>query len=84
MMLGLATRPFDYAKGPALMQCWYPDTTNAAAETNNGFEIRGSDIIKKPTTKRSLSFGIELENMFGFCEDYDKVLYGMRYTLTLI
>ena len=30
------------------------------------------------------SFAIELENLFGFCEDYDKMVYGKRHKLTLI
>ena len=83
-MLGSAKRSFDYAKGPGLMQCWYPDTSTAAADTNIGFAARRSYIIKKPTPKGSFSFGVELENIFGFCEDYDKVVYGMRHTLTLV
>ena len=32
----------------------------------------------------SFSFAIELENLFAFCEDYDKVVYGMRHKLTLV
>ena len=32
----------------------------------------------------SFSFAVELENLFGFCEDYDKVVYGMRHKLTLV
>ena len=83
-MLGLAKRPFDYAKGSGLMQCWYPDTSTAAETTNVGFEARRNYVIKTPTPKGSFSFGIELENMFGFCEDYDKVVYGMRHSLILI
>ena len=29
-------------------------------------------------------FAVDLENIFGFCEDYDKVIYGMRHRLTLV
>ena len=25
-----------------------------------------------------------MEHIFGFCEDYDKVMYGLRHTLTLV
>ena len=32
----------------------------------------------------SFSFAVELENLFGFCEDYDEVVYGMRHKLTLV
>ena len=39
-MLGLAKYSLDYAKGPGLMQCWYPDTSTAAEENNVGFAAR--------------------------------------------
>ena len=41
-------------------------------------------IVKKPDAKGSFSFAIPLEHIFGFCEDYDKVMYGLRHTLTLV
>ena len=83
-MLGLAKYTLDYAKGPGLMQCWYSDTSTAAEENNVGFAARHNYIIKKPNPKGSFSFAIPLEHIFGFCEDYDKVMYGMRHTLTLV
>ena len=33
-MLGLAKYSLDYAKGPGLVQCWYPDTSTVAEENN--------------------------------------------------
>ena len=27
---------------------------------------------------------IQLEHIFEFCDDYDKVMYGLRHTLTLV
>ena len=44
---------------------------------------RHNYIIKKPNPKGSFSSAIPLEYIFGFCEDYDKVMYGLRHTLTL-
>ena len=41
-------------------------------------------IIQKPEKPGQFSFIIELENVFGFVEDYDKVTYGMRHKLTLV
>ena len=41
-------------------------------------------IIAKSDPYGSFSFSIKLENLFGFCEDYDKVVYGMQYKLTLV
>ena len=83
-MFGLAKYSLVYAKGSGLMQCWYPDTSTAAEENNVGFAARHNYIIKKPNPKGSFSFAIPLEHIFGFCEDYDKVMYGMRHTLTLV
>ena len=84
-MLGLVKYSNDFAKGPGIMQCWYPDTgTTAVLADNAGFAVRQSFIIKKPDPKGSFSFAIPLEHIFGFCEDYDKVMYGMRHTLTLV
>ena len=31
----------------------------------------------------SFSFKIPLKHIFGFCEDYDKIVYGLKHTLTL-
>ena len=30
------------------------------------------------------SFRIPLKHNFGFCEDYDTVVYGLKHTLTLV
>ena len=32
----------------------------------------------------TFSFIVELENVFGFVEDYSKVIYGMRQKLILV
>ena len=57
-MLGLAKYSLDYAKGPGVMQCWYPDTSPLAEETNVGFAARHNYIIRKPNPKGSFSFAI--------------------------
>ena len=49
-----------------------------------GFRRRKEYIIAKFDPHGSFSFAIELENLFGFCEDYDKVVYGMRDKLILV
>ena len=63
------------------MQSWYPNTT-VAAENNVGFAAQHT--VKKPDPKGSFSVAIPLEHIFGFCKDYDKVMYGLRYNLTLV
>ena len=82
-MLGNIKYPDTYRHGPGLMRCWMPDTGVAIDEKNSGFTIRQAYIIQHPEPKGSFSFSLPLEHWSGFCEDYDKVTYGMRHTLTL-
>ena len=48
------------------------------------FARRRQYIILKSKPVGSFSFIIDLERVFGFVEDYDKVTYGMRHKLTLV
>ena len=83
-ILGSLKYSSTFNKGPGLMQCWYPDTNTNAALANIGFAIRHGYIVTKPNPKGTFSFAVPLEHILGFCEDYDKVLYGVRHTLTLV
>ena len=47
-------------------------------------QARKEYIIKTSVPVGTFSFMIELENVFGFVEDYAKVTYGMRHRLTLV
>ncbi len=40
--------------------------------------------METPKTKGTFSCVIPLRNIFGFAEDYDKVVYGMTHTMTLV
>ena len=62
---------------------WYKDTTAVADNNNTGFEFRRHYIIRNSDQKGSFSFKIPLKHIFGFCEDYDKVVYGLKHNLTL-
>ena len=62
---------------------WYKDTLTTAEADNAGWEIRRNYIIKKSDPKGSFSFKIQLKHIFGFCEDYDKVVYGLKHAFTL-
>ena len=66
-----------------MMQCWRPDTSNAATG-DRAFQKRKEYILLKSNPKGSFSFIIEMENLSGFVEDYDKVVYEMRHKLTLV
>ena len=83
-MLGLLKYPDDFSKSHGINQLWYKDTSPTADfGTNVGFKLRKEYIINNPDPKGTFSFKIPLKHMFGFCEDYNKILYGMKQTLTL-
>ena len=83
-MLGLLKYPDDFSKSKGLNQLWYKDTTDTASlADNNGFKIRHDYIITKSQPRGSFSFRIPLKHIFGFCGDYDKVVYGLKHNLTL-
>src|SRR5688572_27458831 len=82
-MLGLLKYPNDFALAQGLNQLWCRDTTaDAALVANTGFGIRHAYLIQKPTTNGMFSFIVPLSHIFGFCEDYDKIVYGLKHTLT--
>src|SRR6218665_3123932 len=84
-MLGLLKYPDDFAKAHGLNQLWTKDTTaTASIAQNTGFAVRQAYLIRKPTAKGTFSFVVPLKHIFGFCEDYDKVVYGMKHTLSLV
>ena len=82
-MLGLLKYPHDFSKSKGLNQLWYKDTTVNAEEANTGWEIRRYQIIRNSDPRGTFSFKIPLKHIFGFCEDYDKVVYGLKHNLTL-
>ena len=82
-MLGLLLYPDDFSKSKGLNRLWYKDTTLNANNNNTGFSIRRSYIIVNADPIGIFSFKIPLKHIFGFCEDYDKVVYGLKHNLTL-
>ena len=82
-MLGLLKYPDDFSNSKGLNQLWCKDTTALADDNNNGFNTRRFYIIVNSNPKGSFSFKIPLKHIFGFCEDYDKVVYGLKHNLTL-
>ena len=84
-MLGLLKYPDDFSKSKGLNQLWYKDTNLTAAIGNNGnvgFDVRRYYILSS-NPAGTFSFKIPLKHIFGFCEDYDKIVYGLKHTLTL-
>ena len=48
------------------------------------FAARHAYLIQSPTVKGTFSFRIAMKHIFGFCVDYDKIVYFMRHNLTLV
>nr|XP_047129653.1 uncharacterized protein LOC124809560 [Hydra vulgaris] len=67
-MLGMLKYPNDFQLAQGLNQLWTKDSATTA----------------KPITKGTFSFSIPLKHIFGFCDDYNKVIYGFKHTLTLV
>ena len=82
-ILGFLKYPDDFSKSQGLNRLWYKDTTTGAEEENTGWNIRKQYIINNSDPKGTFSFRVPLKHIFGFCEDYNKILHGMKRTLTL-
>ena len=84
-MLGLLKYRDDFSKAQGLNQLWYKVTaTTAVKADNNGFAARHAYLIHSLTVKGTLCFRIPLKHIFSFCEDYDKIMYGLKHSLTLV
>ena len=79
VLMGAAKFPFEYSAGAGLMQCWAPNTADSQVINTKGYVARKKYIIADSVPVGTFSFIIELENVFGFVEDYAKVTYGMRH-----
>ena len=83
-MLGLLKYSDDLSKSKGLNQLWYKDTKAEETVQNVGWNLRKKYIIDSPDPKGSFSFKVPLKHIFGFCEDYDKVVYGFKHALILM
>ena len=83
-MLSLLKYTEDFGRSKGLNQSWYLDSTAMPNNQNKGFWARHQHLFNHlERDKGSFSFRIPLKHIFGFCEDYDKVLYGFKHTLSL-
>ena len=83
-MLGLLKYPDDFkSKSKGLNQLWCKDTNANAGLDNTGWNVRRLYIITGSDPRGTFSFKIPLKHIFGFCGDYDKVVYGLKHNVTL-
>ena len=81
-VIGLATFPNDFKQG--LIECWAPDETTDIADTNAGFKARREFILtSEPNPLGSFRFSVPLKRIFGFADDYGKILYGFIHNIIL-
>ena len=84
-MLGLLKYPDDFSKAQGLNQLWFKDTATTAAKAgSNVFAARHAYLIQSPTVKCTFSMRIRMMHIFGFCDYYDKIVYGLKHNLTLV
>ena len=83
-MFGLLTLPDDHAKSRGLNKMWAKDTTATAEAANLGFLARRNYIINSSNPRGTFSIRVPLSLWFGFADDYDQALYGMKHQLTLL
>ena len=76
--------PDDFQRLRVSINCDIKTATTAVKANNNGFTARHAYLIKSPTVKGTFSFRIPIKHIFGFCEDYDKILFGLMHSLTLV
>ena len=89
IMLGMLRYPDDFSKSKGLMQCWFKDSGKGGVDDNNntGRGERRKLFLNedgRPINNNcKFSFCIPLKHIFGFCDDYDKVMYGVNHGLSL-
>ena len=82
-ILGLATFPDNFKQG--LIEGWSPDTSDTlVTATNAGFKARQELILgSEPSPLGSFRLAIPLKRIFGFADDYGKIIYGFNHSLIL-
>lgn len=79
-MKSLLTYPLNYSEGMNFM--WGLDKGEKGCIKNNtGYEERHNYLFKN--SSGNFSVAIPLNHIFGFCENYNKVIYGVKHQLTL-
>ena len=82
-MLGLLKYPDDYSRSFGLNRCWLKDegTGTLANDSGNTGGLKRRNYILED--EGNFSFCIPLFHIFGFCEDYNKTIYGVNHELIL-
>ena len=66
-----------------LNQLWCVDSDDTLTAEKYGYRRRQNYIIKSQMLKEHSALKVPLKHIFGFCEDYDNVMYGFNYVYSL-
>ena len=80
-MFDLLNYPDKFSKAQDLYQ---HTATTAPKADNNVFAARHTYFIHLPTVKGTFSVRIPLKHIFRFREYYDKIVCGLKHSLTLV
>ena len=86
IMLGMLRYPDDFSKSKGLNQCWFKDSAQGGLNNDNVGRLARKELFfntLRNAYKGKFSFCIPLKHIFGFCDDYDKVMYGVNHGLSL-
>jgi len=84
-MLRLLKYSDDFQKSQGLNQPWFKDShTTAHFENNAGVAVRQSFVVQKPGAKGLFSFRVPLKHSFSFCDEYNKIVYGLKHQLLFV
>ncbi len=81
-MIGLFTYSKSYDEAQGLNQMWHRDhPVGTVVADNSGYNKRQKYLMDRPVgaSKGTFSCVIPLRHIFGFAEDYNKVVYGMNH-----
>ena len=77
-MLGLLKYPDDFSKAQGFNQLCYIKTQQQLQQKPTIMDLlQGMHISSSHQPSGTFSFGIPMKRIFGFCEDYDKIVYGL-------
>ena len=81
-VFGLATYPDNYK--PGLLECFAPDSNLDVNDENEGFLARRTWIlVSAPDPLGVFRFSIPLRRVFGFADDYGKIMYGFSHNIVM-
>ena len=85
-MLGLLKYPDDFSRLRVSISCGIKTQQQLQQKPTTKDLLQGMHISSshQPSKGRLFSFRIPLKHIFGICEDCDKIVFGLKHSLTLV